>query len=679
MAVDDIETVTQFPRKVREIANEWITLKDGTRLAARIWLPEDADDDPVPAILEFLPYCKRDGTAERDELTHPYYAGHGYACVRVDMRGSGESDGVLEDEYLEQEQDDGLEVLECIAAQPWCTGKTGMIGISWGGFNGLQIAARKPPSLKAIVTIASTDDRYADDIHYMGGVMLNDNMSWASTMFAFNSRPPDPAVVGDRWRDLWLQRLKANEPWMIKWLEHQRRDKQWQHGSVCENYDDIECAVYAVGGWADGYTNAVPRLLANLKAPCKGLVGPWAHKYPHFAVPGPRIGFLQETLRFWDYWLKDIDNGTMEEPAYRVWMPDPVPPQTWYAEKPGRWVAEPSWPSDNIKNRVFHLNEHGLANEGVGETVIAINTPQTMGAGQGEWCGYGLVPDCPIDQRFDDGCSVVFETAPLTDDIEMLGAPVLNLTVRADKPNAFLAARLSDVAPDGAATRVTYGVLNLTHRDSHEHPEPLEPGKTYRVRLQLNDAAQRFVKGHRIRIALSNTLWPLLWPSPEEVTVDLFTGVSTLDLPVRAPRAEDAKLPAFGPPESARPWDMTMIEPSRPYRRWIERNDVTGELVQGVSSGGGMARLNKLGWEFGSSVDQRFIVRDGDPTSARIEITWTTHFRRPSTGFDVRTETRSTLACTQDKFLFWADEEAYEGDRRVHARAWGTEVKRDLN
>ncbi|MEM7121467.1 MAG: CocE/NonD family hydrolase [Pseudomonadota bacterium] len=679
MAADDIEIVTQFPREVVELPNEWITLADGTRLAARIWMPKDAEQDPVPAILEFLPYCKRDGTAERDELTHPYYAGNGYACVRVDMRGSGESDGILEDEYLKQEQDDGLEILEWIAAQPWCTGKTGMIGISWGGFNGLQIAARRPPSLKAIVTIASTDDRYADDIHYMGGVMLNDNMSWGATMFAFNSRPPDPELVGDKWRDLWMQRLEANDPWLIKWLDHQRRDEQWQHGSVCQNYDDIECAVYAVGGWADGYSNAVPRLLANLKAPAKGIVGPWAHKYPHFAAPGPRIGFLQDTLRWWDYWLKDQETGIMDEPAYRVWMSDPVPPQTYYDERPGRWVAEPNWPSDNIKNHTFHLNTGGLAESAGDSTPVAINTPLTMGAGQGEWCGYGLVPDAPVDQRFDDGCAVVFQTEPLDEAIEIMGAPVLNLTVSADKPNAFIAARLSDVAPDGAATRVTYGVLNLTHRDSHEHPEALEPGKTYQVRLQLNDTAQRFEKGHRIRVALSNTMWPLFWPSPEPVTVTLTAGASTLDLPVRPPRDEDASLAPFGPPEAAEPWDLTEVEPDRPYSRRVERDDVTGELVQSVSMGGGMARLNKLGWEFGSSVDHRFSVRDGDPTSARIDIAWTVRFRRPDTGFDVSAKTNSTITCTKDSFIFSADQEAFEGDKRVQAKTWNTEVKRDLN
>ena len=291
MKENDIKIITAFPRTVREIENTFIPLAEGINLAARIWLPEDAEIDPVPAILEFLPYRKRDGTSERDALTHPYYAGHGYACVRVDMRGSGDSEGILEDEYLKSEQDDALEVLDWITKQPWCTGATGIIGISWGGFNGLQIAARRPPSLKAIVTIASTDDRYADDIHYMGGVMLNDAMSWGATMFAFNSRPPAPAIVGDTWRDLWMTRLEANDPWSMKWLSHQTRDAFWQHGSVCETYVDIECAVYAVGGWADGYSNAVPRMLERLSCPRKGLIGPWAHKYPHFGLPGPRIGF----------------------------------------------------------------------------------------------------------------------------------------------------------------------------------------------------------------------------------------------------------------------------------------------------------------------------------------------------------------------------------------------------
>ena len=255
-----MDIVTQFPRQVREIENLFITLSDGCRLAARIWLPADAERNPVPAILEYLPYRKRDGTAERDHLTHPYFAGNGYACLRVDMRGSGESDGLLDDEYLKQEQDDCLEVMDWIAAQPWCTGSIGMIGISWGGFNGLQVAARRPPELKAVISLCSTDDRYADDIHFMGGCLLNDNLA----LGLGHARPiwrarPTRRCSAMRWREIWLKRLK-NQPLLVaNWLQHQRRDDCWKHGSVCEDWSAITCPVYLVGGWADGYSNTIPR------------------------------------------------------------------------------------------------------------------------------------------------------------------------------------------------------------------------------------------------------------------------------------------------------------------------------------------------------------------------------------------------------------------------------------
>jgi uncharacterized protein len=172
--------------EIVEIENVFITLSDGCRVAARIWMPKGAEAAPVPAILEYIPYRKRDGTRTRDEQQHAYVAGHGYACVRVDLRGSGDSEGVLTDEYLDQELTDAEDVISWIAAQPWCAGSVGMMGISWGGFNALQVAARQPPALRAVITVASTDDRYADDVHYMGGCMLGDNLSWASTMFAYN-------------------------------------------------------------------------------------------------------------------------------------------------------------------------------------------------------------------------------------------------------------------------------------------------------------------------------------------------------------------------------------------------------------------------------------------------------------------------------------------------------------
>ena len=292
----------------------WIPLSDGVRLSARIWLPEDAEDEPVPALLEYLPYRKDDETAARDAVRHPYLAGHGYASVRVDMRGSGDSEGLLLDEYLPQEQLDAVEVIEWLAAQPWCSGAVGMFGISWGGFNALQVAARQPPALKAVIAVSTTHDRYTDDVHWCGGCVYQPMLDWATSMLAYNARPPDPAVVGDGWRDLWLARLEGNRPFIESWLGHQTRDDYWLQGSVCADYAAIRCPVYVVSGWCDWYRNPVFALLEGLDVPRKGLIGPWAHTYPEQAAPGPAIGFLQESLRWWDRWLK----GTRERHRERA-------------------------------------------------------------------------------------------------------------------------------------------------------------------------------------------------------------------------------------------------------------------------------------------------------------------------------------------------------------------------
>ncbi len=670
-----MKTVTEFPRKVREIENIFIPLRDGTKLAARIWLPEDAETDPVPAILEYLPYRKRDGTADRDALTHPYFAGHGYAGVRVDIRGTGESDGILLDEYLKQEQDDCLEVLQWLAAQPWCSGACGMIGISWGGFNGLQVAARRPPQLKAIVTLCSTDDRYADDIHAMGGCQLVDNVAWASAMFAYQSHPPDPAIVGDRWRDMWLQRLERQPLLIDNWLKHQRRDAFWKHGSVCENYADITCAVYAVGGWADGYTNAVPRLLAGLSCPKRGLVGPWAHRYPHFADPGPRIGFLQECLRWWDQWLKGTETGIMDEPAYRVWMQDSVPPRTAYAERPGRWVAEPSWPSPNVKPQRWALNADGLSKTPGAETALTHRSPLSNGTLAGHWCAYGFAPDLPADQRADDGKSLLFDSAPLAEPLEILGAPAVTLELSVDRPQAQLCARLNDVAPDGASLRVTYGLLNLTHRDSHEFPEPLEPSKRYRVQIRLSDIAHAFPAGHRLRLAISTSYWPIAWPAPEPVNLTVYSGASHLELPVRPPRAEDAKLAPFPPPEAAAPLPMTEHRADRTSET-VTHDLVGGETILASDEDHGRYTIDPIGLETDHAKKEAFRIRDDDPASAAIDIA---NIRRIGRGaWRARTETRTVMRATATEFIVDATLDAYEGETRIVSRTWNVRHKRDF-
>jgi uncharacterized protein len=673
--------VESFPRQVREIENIWIPLSDGCRLAARIWLPDDAERAPVPAILEYLPYRKRDFMRARDEPMHHYFAGHGYADVRVDIRGSGDSDGLLTDEYTEQELQDALEVLRWIAAQPWCTGVVGMMGISWGGFNSLQVAALRPPELKAVISLCSTDDRYADDAHYMGGCLLNENLQWGSILMTYNAYPPDPQLVGARWRRMWQERLEGATPFPALWTRHQRRDAFWRHGSVCEDYGQIDCPVYAVGGWADGYSNAVPRLLEGLTVPRKGLIGPWAHVFPHDGVPGPAIGFLQEALRWWDQWLKGIDTGIMAEPMLRVWMQDSVPPQPFYEHRPGRWVAEESWPSPRLAPLRFHLNPRRLNPAPRVETLITVSSPQTTGLNAGEWCAFGADGEMPTDQRPDDGRSLCFDSDPLDAPVEILGAPVLTVDMAVDRPVAMIAVRLNDVATDGASTRVTYGLLNLTHRDDHGEPAPLEPGQRYRVTMRLNDIAHAFPAGNTIRLAISTSYWPIAWPAPEPVTLTVFGGAGTLDLPTRPASPLDATLPDFPPPEWGPSRENVKLRHA-PFTRKMERDLTTGETIHTLESDGGelggaaLAAIEAIDLNIGHRMVKTFRIGETDPLSARGELKQRTILKRDD--WSIRIETETCLTATAEAFRFVATLRAYEGEAEVFKRDWDESIPRDL-
>ncbi|WP_026875594.1 CocE/NonD family hydrolase [Jiangella gansuensis] len=674
-----MRTVTSLPHAVTEDEHLWIPMSDGVRLAGRLWRPKSSDDEPVPGVLELIPYRKRDMTALRDSIHHPYMAGHGYACLRVDLRGSGDSEGVLTDEYLERELQDAEEILAWMAEQPWCSGRTSMMGISWGGFNALQVAARRPPSLGAIVTVCSSDDRYADDVHYMGGCLLSDNLSWASTMFAYNSCPPDPALVGERWRDMWLERLDNSGLWLDEWLRHQQRDDYWRHGSVCEDYSAITCPVFAASGWADGYSNAVFRLLAELDVPRKGLIGPWSHKYPHLGEPGPAIGFLQEVVRWWDHWLKDdTGNGAMDGPQLSIWMQDTVPPSTAYAERPGRWVGEDQWPSERVVPLRHPLARHRIAEPGeqVDVVPLTVQSPLSVGQFAGKWCSYNAPPDLPYDQREEDGGSLVFDSDVLTDRLELLGAPVLELSFAADKPLAMVAVRLSDVAPDGKATRVSYGVANLTHHHSPTGPQRLEPRTQYAVTVQLNGMAQAFPAGHRIRLSVSTSYWPLVWPSPESVRMTVFTGSSQLVLPVREhDPSDDEHAPSFDEPEGAPPIAVTSRQPGE--HRWTVTRDLAQdssalEVVKDL----GVSHIDDIGLDITRRAYERYSFVGDDVTSTRGETEWHMGFTRGD--WSVHATTRTVLTCTATEFHLHAQLDAYEGERRIASKDWTRRIPRDF-
>ncbi len=667
-----------FPHRIHEFENEWVPLGDGTRLAARIWLPADARTRPVPAILEYIPYRKRDFTAIGDALTHPYFAGHGYASVRVDIRGSGDSDGRLRDEYLGQEQDDALEVLRWIASQEWCTGSVGMIGISWGGFSALQVAARRPPELKAIIAVCASDDRYADDVHYMGGCVLNDGVSWGSGIFTVIPRPPDPMLVGERWREMWRERLENATLPLATWLSHQHRDAYWQHGSVAEHYDAIACPVFAVGGWVDGYSNAILRLMERLEVPRRALIGPWTHVYPHFGIPAPAVGFLQEALRWWDQWLKGEERGMTEEPRLRIWMQERIRPHPSCPQGAGRWVAEPEWPVRACTARSYALNPGRLSPEAEPEVRIGLRSPCTTGLAGGEWCpldGSGSGPEFQSDQREDDGRSLCFDSAPLTERLEILGAPVANLMLAADRPCAQLAVRLCDVAPDGTSTRVTFALLNLTHREGSQRPVPMRPGEVAQVSVRLNDTAYAFPPGHRLRLALSTSYWPMAWPSPEPVTLTLVSGASGLELPVRVPRPEDRCLRPFDPPESSPALRVSELQPAEPTRR-IEHDVDSGETVLTHAENRGTRRLEDIDLVIGSTATERYRIREGEPASARTEMERSVTWARGE--WRVRLETRLVLSSTRENFHLAATIEAFENEKRFLERQFDETIARDL-
>ena len=669
-----MKTVKSFPRKVREIPNTFITLPDGTKLAARIWMPADADKNPVPVILEYLPYRKRDGTHVRDALTHPYIAGHGYACVRVDMRGNGDSDGLMFDEYTQQELDDAVDVIAWLVRQPWSTGRVGMMGISWGGFNSLEVAALRPPGLQAIITLCSTDDRYSDDIHYKGGCLLNENLGWSATMFAYSSRPPDPALVGERWRAMWLERLQAEPLLAIPWLQHPHRDAYWKHGSVNEDIGAIQAAVLAVGGWNDAYTNAVPRLVGTVKAPVKGIIGPWAHRYPHFALPEPRIGFLQEALRWWDRWLKDADTGVERDPAFRTYIMDLRRPGASVTRIPGRWVSDATWPGDRHELRRLYLNHDALGQARGPATRRTLASPQTTGADSGEYCIIWLGPEFPGDQRRDDAGSLTFDSAPLTADTDLMGAAVLHLKFSADKPVANVAVRLNAVWPDGAVSRLSYAVLNLCHRDSHEHPQPLEPGKAYTVRIQLDDVAYKLPRGHRLRVSVSTSYWPLIWPAPEPVVLTLYTGASFIDLPVRkARRAEVA--PVFAPAEAASAVKLLEIDPPA-HRRELTIDQHSGVQRLSIVDDFGRSTIAEHGMTTWACGRETYEIHPDDPLSARQQCHWSEERSRGD--WKVRTETYSAMTASKTHWHVTGRLEAYEGDVKILTREWDQKIKRQL-
>lgn len=655
------------------IENEWITLKDGTRLAARIWMPDGASPDaPVPTVLEFLPYRKRNGTAPRDESTYPLFAAAGIAGVRVDIRGSGESEGVIDGEYTPRELSDAVEAVEWIAAQGWSNGNVGMMGISWGGFNCLQVAALKPPALKAVISIASTVDRYNDDIHYKNGTHLAAQFGWAATMNAYQARSPDPALVGERWRDMWLERLEGEPFFMAEWLGHQRRDDFWRHGSICETFDDFPVPALVIAGWADGYRNTPLKAVRGMPEKARALIGPWVHKYPHFAYPKPRADFHGEAIAWWRHWLCDEPNGAEKTPQVRAYILDGPKPARWRESDPGYWVARDTWSEPEMLtltiddagrlSRTPERPAHGRA---------LLRSPLDTGTMAGEF--FTLKPDSEMagDQRPDDAGSLVFETEALVEDCVLLGEPVVKLVLSSDSPLGNLAARVVDVHPDGTATRVSFGVLNLAHRHGSAEPQVLEPGKPVEIVMTLDACGYRFAPGHRIRLSLSTAYWPMILPPPFDTTLDIDLAATALALPLLGShrRIEVAE------PDNPDPLPHYDTLEEGAAERSVERDLAAGITRYRLLEDTGLHRHPGNGLCARDVREEVWTLAPDDPLSMTAEAKWTTILERD--GWRTLAHCVSTLSCTQTEWVITEATEAFEGDRSVFKRERSRRIPRD--
>jgi putative CocE/NonD family hydrolase len=656
-------------RSIEVVETAWIEIPGRPRLAARLWLPADAATVPAPAVLELLPYRRRDATAARDESIYPALARAGYAGVRVDMRGTGDSDGFYDDEYSETELADGEAVIGWVAEQPWCSGAVGMVGISWGGFNSLQIAARRPPALKAVISIASSVDRYNDDIHYRDGCHLGAHLGWATTMLRYIARPPDSDVVGERWRSMWLDRLEAIEPASLAWMAHPRRDEFWKRGSVCEDFDAVRVPALVIAGWADGYRNTPVKAVTGLGNPSKALNGPWIHNYPHFAFPRPRIDFHAEAVRWWDRWLRGIPNGVEDLPEQRAFISAAVRPTERTEREPGRWVSR-DLDGDNTFQRLY-LTSGGTLSHGAGaDDAVVVDTPEGCGADAGAFFVVHPATELPGDQRADDELAVVFETAPLTEHLDVLGRARLRIRISIDQPQGNIIARLEDVHPDGASHRVAIGVLNLAHRNSNEAPAPMEPGRSETIDMLLDDTGYRFLAGHRIRLALSTAYFPMVLPPPAHIRAIVRLGdASHIDLPtpydlidIDLPEPAEGLLPVY-----------QQLTPGSERGDVVRSADGTTTTTTSSDTGELVHPTNGMVWrETNESVAT---IRSDEPLSFEC-VERATMMRRRS-GIETRAAARGRLTATATAWCVEAALTAFENDEVVFERSWTQDIPRD--
>ena len=655
------------------IHEAWITLPDGVRLAADLYLPADIGAKKLPVLLEYLPYRKDESRGGRF-ADFSYFIRHGYVVARVDIRGTGRSEGrLIEYEYSEQEQSDGEVVIDWLAKQPFSSGNIGMFGISWGGFNSIQMAMRRPPALKAIVPVMATDDIYQDDVHFMDGIMHVDAYELGQDLWNIIPGAPDYRIDEAYFRDRF-----DTTPWLLIYKRQQRDGPFWDRASLNRDYSLIDIPTYAIGGWYDGYRDSVPRMLEHMSAPVKGMLGPWNHTWPNQAVPPPGIEWRREAVRWFDHWLKGIDTGIMNEPRFSVYVRDWHPPGIAPAEIPGHWRGEAGWPLPRITPQRYFLGaDQSLGRTPATEAVRYLGYRPSVGieaSGSVMWWG-----DWAPDQRPADGCNLVFETEPLADAREILGFPRALLNVSADVPQADWIVRLSDVAENGAVTQVAGAGFNGTHRDSSTSPAALVPEQRYALDIEMHFSSWVFPKGHRIRLAVGNAHWPMFWPTPYPMTTALYLGGaqgSALLLPV-VPAGKESPLRFPAP----------VADPELPGYRSIAAETVSGypeirtvlrdereQTTTVTATNSGVDEYPFATVRYSEKVVHR--VADLDPASASVQGDYSITVER--SGRTLSWSGVLELRSDRDNFHYDYTRRLREGDTLLREKSWKETIPRDF-
>ena len=553
--VEEISVLT-----IREVM---IPMPDGIQLAADLYMPADIPaGEHLPVLLEYTPYRKNDSRGSKYRM-YTYFVKRGYVVARVDIRGTGNSQGrTIPYEYSEIELSDGDAVIAWLAKQDWSNGNVGMFGISWGGFNSIQMAVRKPPALKAFVALMATEDLYQEDVHYMDGIIHID--SWMMSNDLSNAMPGAPEFRLD---EDWLRNRFEVEPSVFTYMREQRDGSFWDRASARDKYEQIQIPGYYIGGWYDGYRDSPPRMLEHVKAPVKAMIGPWDHYYPHNAWPAPQVEWRHEAVRWFDQWLKGIDTGILDEPRFAVYVRDWHPPGPGVDEIPGHWRWEEGWPIERSVTKTFYAGQdHGLFSSPSAQATHSLKYKPSVGlAGGGPVMWWGNIPP---DQQSMDDYSLIYDSQPLDSPLEILGMPRAILKVSADVSRANWVVRICDVAPDGSVTQVGGAAFNGTHRKSAREPEDLIPGKVFPLEIEMHFTSWVFPKGHRIRFAINNAQWPMLWPTPYQMTTTLAIGGmegARVELPVVPPA--DRPVPKFKLPEEG---------PSLPDYASVDSGNVSG-------------------------------------------------------------------------------------------------------